>query len=833
MALACSRKKNTFINRNWHAVTAEYNTLYNGNLALEQGKEEINLNYADNYWDILPVERLSIDEQILLPDSIRNQNFGRAEVKAVKAIQKHSMQIKGKEQNPQMDEAYLLLGKARYFDQRFIPALDAFNYILYRYPASDNITHARIWRAKTNIRLENEVLAIENLKKILESNRLKDQDIADANAAMAQAYINRNHLDSARTAITTAAEFTREDDEKGRYFYILGQLNNKLGEKGRANAAFDEVIALNRKSPRIYLVNAHVQKARNFEYGEGSNYRLREILAQLEEDRENRPYLDKIYFQIGEYYYRIDSTKRAVEYYNKSLRAPSSDVYLKSINYEILANINFDNSNYRQAGSYFDSTLTYMSPDLLEFRTIKKKRENLDDVIRYQNIADLNDSILYVSGLSEAERLTYFTRYTDSLKTIARKQMEAGEIELIGGAQPAVRSFPVAPGVPAAGPNNTNANIFYFYNPLRVSRGAQDFLRVWGSRELADNWRLGSGSFNQNNIEAQEKVIQVNLDNDPRYDPQTYINRLPGTPNILDSLATQRNLAYYQLGVIYSENYKEYGLAQQRLESLLQSEPEDRLILPAKYNLYKIYEATRQTQKQEELKADILQNYPDSRYAAFILNPEDIQKDTNGPDGVYLNLYKKYENQEYAQVIEESRMYSSEFSGDPIVPKFELLKAMATGRLLGLEAYKAALNEVALNYPQTEEGKKAQNIINNTIPAIQALEFKKDSIPGEVKLVYTFKNAENATPQELKEVIDRAIQDLNYSRLRASVDVYTNNEIFVVVHGLQNPSKAMGFEELLQTNKDYKISREAFVISSENYRILQIKKNLRTYAELN
>jgi hypothetical protein len=33
------------------------------------------------------------------------------------------------EKNFQIDEAYLLLGKARYYDQRFIPALDAFNYI--------------------------------------------------------------------------------------------------------------------------------------------------------------------------------------------------------------------------------------------------------------------------------------------------------------------------------------------------------------------------------------------------------------------------------------------------------------------------------------------------------------------------------------------------------------------------------------------------------------------------------------------------------------------------------------------------------------------------------
>jgi hypothetical protein len=37
------------------------------------------------------------------------------------------MNIDGRERNFQIDEAYLLLGKTRYYDQRFIPALDAFN----------------------------------------------------------------------------------------------------------------------------------------------------------------------------------------------------------------------------------------------------------------------------------------------------------------------------------------------------------------------------------------------------------------------------------------------------------------------------------------------------------------------------------------------------------------------------------------------------------------------------------------------------------------------------------------------------------------------------------
>ena len=181
-----------------------------------------------------------------------------------------------------MDEAYLLLGKSRYFDQRFIPALDAFNYILYRYPASDNINHARIWREKTNIRIGNEKLAIKNLKKILDSDRLDDRDLADANASLAQAYINLNQIDSAVAPLYNAADFTDVNAEKGRYYYILGQLHNRLGDTATANADFDQVIELNRRSPRIYYVNAYVQKARNFDFNSGNNQYLLDLLFELE-----------------------------------------------------------------------------------------------------------------------------------------------------------------------------------------------------------------------------------------------------------------------------------------------------------------------------------------------------------------------------------------------------------------------------------------------------------------------------------------------------------------------------------------------------------------------
>ncbi len=120
------------------------------------------------------------------------------------------MNIKGKEKNPQIDEVFVLLGKARYFDNRFIPALEAFNYILFKYPASSNINLAKIWRAKTNLRLQNEDVAIKNLKQLIENNQLSNEDRAEASSTLAQAYINTKSLDSAITQLQLASQLTKK-----------------------------------------------------------------------------------------------------------------------------------------------------------------------------------------------------------------------------------------------------------------------------------------------------------------------------------------------------------------------------------------------------------------------------------------------------------------------------------------------------------------------------------------------------------------------------------------------------------------------------------------------
>ena len=315
----CSRKKDKFVNRSWHSLNTKYNILYNGEIALETGKTEINATYTDNYWQILPIERLQVTDEIVLGNKAQNPNFERAEDKAVKAIQTHGMNIKGKEKNPQIDESYLLLGKARYFDNRFIPAQEAFNYILFKYPASSNINLAKIWRAKTNLRLENEGLAIKNLKQLIESNKLSSKDKVAATSALAQAYITTKALDSAITQLQIASQLTKNNEELGRLRFIEGQLYSSLGIKDSANIAFDQVIALNRKTPRVYMISAHLEKIKNFDFENGDKTALEKFLESLETNRENRPFLDKIYHQIANYHIKNNKDSLAVAYYNKSL----------------------------------------------------------------------------------------------------------------------------------------------------------------------------------------------------------------------------------------------------------------------------------------------------------------------------------------------------------------------------------------------------------------------------------------------------------------------------------------------------------------------------------
>lgn len=825
---ACSRKKNTFLSRNYHAVTGEYNALYNGGVALESGKQELALTYRDNFWEILPVERFEPEDDQSLPGESKNPDFNRAEEKAAKAIQKHSIYLDGKEYNPQIDEAYMMLGKARYLDQRFIPAMDAFNFILNKYPTSNSINRAKVWKAKSNIQLNNEDIAIENLQKMMKTEDLEEEELAEASAILAQAFVNLDSIDAALPYIKLAAEYTRDNELRGRYAYIKGQIYNRLDLKDSANMAFDEVIELNRKSPRVYMINAYIEKARNFNYDKEDRVAFLELLFDLEKNRENRPFLDRIYNQIGEYYRSTQNIDTAVIYYNKSIKNYKNDRVMQSVNYSTLAEINFDMALYKSAGDYYDSTLTFLEPNTRTWRRVKKKRENLEDVIKYEDIATLNDSVLRLANMSESQQLAFFTEYTSKLK---QKAIEDSIAAIKLEKQIANNEFYEKSKIGDS--KEQSGGKFYFYNSTTVAYGKQEFKRIWGDRKLEDNWRR---SDKKTSGITEEIVVEDNtpIAEDERFKPETYIALIPKEEKVIDSLTKERDFAYYQLGLIYKEKFKEYDLAANRLEKLLTYNPEERLILPSKYNLYKIYQQMERPGLADQYKNDIINNHPDSRYAEILLNPNAmLATDESSPEFKYKALYGEFEANNYQQVIDTAEEYITLYNGNDIVPKLEMLKATALARQDGFEAYKKALNFISLNYPNSEEGKKAQEIFSTVLPKLAMKEFLPDDSSEEWKVVYRFNVAEREAADKLVEKLDKFLTERRYdTEMSTSTDYYNPETILVIIHGLNTKLGAKGLAEVLNEDKKYKIKKPFFEISSPNYKIVQIHKNLDEYLKV-
>ena len=242
MVVACSTKKNGAINRAYHSTTSKFNPLFNGQEALRYGTLDITQNYQDNYW-----LRLSVDPY-QLPDAFSdednsNEFFNRAEEKATLTVQKHSMLIDGEQHNKQIAKAYLLLGKARYFNGSYLQAVEAFTYLIKNMGTTTEAIDAELWRAKCYLEMGQEARAAREFTNITQSGNLTTKQYALAQSALADARLREAKDSLATQPLMRALGTEKSAVKRGRYAYLLGQLYEGLQYEDSAIVAYQQVIA--------------------------------------------------------------------------------------------------------------------------------------------------------------------------------------------------------------------------------------------------------------------------------------------------------------------------------------------------------------------------------------------------------------------------------------------------------------------------------------------------------------------------------------------------------------------------------------------------------------
>lgn len=714
--ISCSTQKKSMLNRNFHALTTKYNVLFNGQEAYNQGLKEIQDKYKDNYWEILPIEPIKFDEDKVVFESLKNNRgpgvgfgkneeeeskpltpFEKAEEKAVKAIQKHSMNIGGREYNRQIDDAYLLLGKSRYYTQRFVPAIEAFNYIIANYPDASLINETKIWRAKANIRNDNEELAIETLKILLsKEEELSDKTKEEAHTALAMAYVKSDSIHKVIEHLNKATLTYKNKEQAARNMFVLGQYYSLQNKKDSASMVFSK-LANFKKSPYKYRVHANIELAKN-STSDSTSTALIAKYKKMIKDVDNRKYKDALYYQVGVLEEKRDSIDKAIVSFEKSLRDKNGNDVQKSFTYERLGNIYFDKANFISASSYYDSVIQVAKEDKsLRVRRIKRKHKNLQSLIDNEALVKKNDSILSIVAMTKDQQKKYFEDYIAKIK---KEDEERAQQQL--NASAFGNSF-------GGGLQSNNKSKWYFYNSQALSFGEAEFRKVWGNRKLEDNWRW---SEKQSTVSKTKDSSQIKQQL-KKYNLATYLKAIPTSNQDIADLQSARNEALFQLGLIYKEQFKNRELAIDNLKKLLANNPQEKYILPANYHLYLLYKDVDNSQA-EVYKNKVLKDYSDTVYAQIIQNPnKEVLKEeaTSELATKYKEIYYLYKENKYQDVINEIDKVVYNDNKSILIPKFELLKAFAIGKYQDKKSYIKALQLVAVKYAGTAEGKRAKEIV--------------------------------------------------------------------------------------------------------------------------
>lgn len=714
---SCSTKKDTVIARKYHVLTTKYNVLFNGNEAFDKGIATINTQFKDNYWKQLPIEPIKFDERKLTTTfsgpggGFNTQNdtkkelssFDKAEEKAVKAVQMHSMNIGGREKNTQIDEAYLLLGKSRYYSQRFIPAIEAFNYIIANYPYASLIGETKIWRAKANIRIDNEELAIESLKLLLEiregqeyflSKSVKEQ----AHTALAMAYVKTDSLQKAIQQLTKATKTDYNKVQSARNLFVLGQMYSGQNKRDSAVFVFQKLSAF-KKAPYKYRIHAQIELAKNFSKDSSSTVLIKRLKKGVK-NHDNKQYLGELQYQIGVLEENKDSISLAIKHYNKSLQADNVGDQQKSLSYERLGNLYFKQSDYIVASSYYDSVLQVSEKfEDLRVRRVKRRYKNLASLIKYETVLVTNDSILSIASMPIDAQKLYFEKHIRKLKTADKERAQQQLNELAFGGSFGGSSL-----------QSNKKGKWYFYNTQVMNFGTAEFQKIWGNRPLEDNWRWAATTVKS----ATDKEIVNAATAVQKYDIKSYLASVPTDTKTIDSLTNQRNKALYELGVIYKEQFKNLPLSIARLERLLSTNKDTNLLLPIHYHLYQIYGILKDKNKEAIHKKTILKDYSKSPFAHAIQFPNKefvTEKTVDEIAKTYKEMYYLYKADKFEEVVVKIDEILPKIQNSKIIPKFELLKAYAIGKYYDAKTYKRVMNFVAIKYPNTAQGKKAKLIV--------------------------------------------------------------------------------------------------------------------------
>jgi len=796
-------------------LNAKFNTLYNGEQALLKFLDQRNSSQNNLLEPLSPLPKWYFTRPT---DTATNNSLERVEEKAVKAIQRFSIEVGQKEKNDRLDRAYELLGYSRYFNARPFPALEAFRKLRSYSNRSQAIASGYLGEAFVFFSTKNYPAAEEALDKVEILAPIKWDQRYLALLLRSQIRLESQDPSAALKNLEYALELKIPDSLLRRTQWVLAQLLQKQNQQVSSNQFLKQLAKDRSYRYAPYRILAQIALTDQENLNTEDYHKALDRMLKRWNNYEDRAliYRSKGLKELS--LFRNDTTandflQNAISHFENSndLGSPA----LQIANFDTLISFELQRRNYRGALSYLDSLLEHQSliePLKLEAR--QGAHKHISELFVLLDRATEIDTLLAYAELTEEERVSRITSKVRNEIEVKQKQERAeqllAEIDQEENEDSEIESV----------------SNFYFNNEQLLKSGKLAFERQWGARSNVDYWSLRSVSPERAIADAEIKKSEKP---DERVSAPTSVieseinsavaqklGEIPVNQEAVDDLIKEKIEALFTSASIYYYTFEDYLSAVKLLEPLLEGSS-DLIQANTLYTLYLISIDTDEVTAQA-YKNRLLKEHPNSLFSRH-LNSKGIE--TIALEQRLAKLYIDRKHQELRITFDSINKAQLRIS-----PSAALLFAKNEFKIAGLEAFEKALEQLRLLYPNSYLSREAIQ----TLKVIN-LQSKKaansNSAKNRVSLVLDVSKMTSKEQVKFQSRLSEALKAQNYLA-KAYLEQFDADHTLAVLHRFFETAH---IQEFIDNNAELLSLVPLYVLTESEYIAAYQTKNWALFYE--
>jgi len=682
LLLGCSR--GSFIGRQYDDLTAYYNTFHNAQKAFEKGVRSIEQSSRS---DVDRTQYISVFPDVQVPSG--ESSFEKAIQKSADVLRKHP-------NSKWVDDALLLIGRSRYYQQNYVGAIQKFREVIGL--GGEREGEARFRLVQALLGADRYAEAAEALRTGLEQKEDFGTWTARMRLARGQLFVRQEKWTRSEQALSRGLEGPLPEDLVARGAFLLGQVRETLEDFSGAQTAYRRAAE---HSPAYQLEFGARLRSVEMEGLSGDPEAALRRLESLERGDDTNEMRGKIARVRARLYRELGRPEKAEQVLTEALRgdeAPGGAVQGR-IHYDLATLYRDAYEDFTRAAAHFDTAATSLSSGSRQQRSGTGQRARMlprapsgavDQAERFKGLADRTKAVARMDSLLRLGRMPP-GEYRAVVKRIRKKRLEEQEQERQArsrrrlqrrfrqGGQAGPRRAQSSPSQGSAvQTRGSDAGFLFHRDPTLVQQGRRQFRQTWGDRPLVDNWRRASDIQGVSASRGEGGEAQRGRQSGAQRPTESVVD-LSAVPRDSASQAEMeknRAVARYELGKALFRDAGRPDSAETWFRRVLDEHNDHPVARKALYGLAQTYRAQGDTAAAETVYRRLIEEYPGTPYATRAREQLGLKRaapvsnsSASEADSVYARAYEMWQNGVPTAALETFLAVAETYPETPVAPR--------------------------------------------------------------------------------------------------------------------------------------------------------------------